>query len=551
MSRAANRSSPPAQRPADQARRQRAVELYQQGDAAGAEKEVRRLLKRAPKDLQLREFLGLVLVRGRRFDEGVRAIQGAIDDGYKQPSAYSNLSLAFAAAGRLEDAIAAARQGVALAPKSGDMHLTLGNWLKNAGHVVEAKAAYQAAIDCDPKLLNAVTSLGNLHAALGERAEAIACYRKVLAQKPNDVAAFYHLAISEKSGQAAIGPETIQRFQAIARSGRLPPYDAAMVANALGHLAEREGNYPVAFGYFARANELRCQVDRQRKKVHDRAAHSRHVDHLTEAFPAALFETPSSAASDSRRPIVIVGMPRSGTTLIDQLLAKHPDVAAGGERLELPLIAARLPSYPGRPSRWSVPQIRGWTERYLADLDRVDQTAPRVTDKYPSNFLHLGLLARLVPGARIVHCRRDALDTCLSCFTQNFAQGNVFSHDMSDIAAYYKDYHRLMAHWRQVLPMPIVEVDYDALTSRPEPALRALLEELELPWAPECLTPEAATNPIFTASQWQARQPINNRAVGRWRNFQAQLGPLIAELGDLAQGAAGASIFTERVELSS
>ena len=517
--------------PDDQALRARAAELLRAGKAAAAEKELRRLVKRRPNDPEPRELLGLALLRLGRPREAVALIQGAIADGLVDAGTYSNLSLALSACDRLEEAAEAAAKACALAPGSAELQLNLGHRLKSLERMAEAEAAYQRALALKPNLVVALTALGNLAAAEGNREAAIDRYRQALVAQPAWVAAFYHLALTEKSGQGAIDRETIDRFQALAQAGRLSAGDTAMAHNALGHLAERRGEPDAAFDHFAQANRAR---NRAHGQSFDQTAHRRFVDRLIAAFPASLFETPAPGASDSRRPILIVGMPRSGTTVVDQILANHPRVAAGGERLELPRIADALPNYPKAPAKWGEDRISTLAARYLADLALVDPTVERVTDKYPLNFLHLGLLARLIPNARVVHCRRDPLDSCLSCFTQNFASGNAFSHDLADLGAFYRDYVRLMEHWRRALPIPLIEVDYEALTAEPEPEVRRLLAGLELPWEPRCLDLAAAGNPIFTASQWQARQAINRRAVGRWRTFAPHLGPLIEALGDLA-----------------
>ncbi|MEM7223064.1 MAG: sulfotransferase [Pseudomonadota bacterium] len=511
----------------DEARRQRAIDLLRAGQAAPAEKELKRLLKRQPKDPALLELLGLAVLRLGRPGDAVKLIERAIAGGLADAGTHSNLSLALSAADRLEEAAEAARKASALAPDSAELRLNLGNRLKAVERLAEAKSAYEGALALKPNLVSALTALGHLEAALGARKAARTYYQRALAAQPSCVPAFYHLALSEKSGESALDDGTIARFQARAAAGGLTPGDAAMIHSALGLLAERRGAFDRAFGHYAEANRARGQS-------FDRAAHGRFVDQLIEAFPASLLETSAPGASDSRRPILIVGMPRSGTTLIDQILANHPEVAAGGERLELPRIADALPNYPGASGKWGAGTIEAMAARYLADLARVDPQAPRVTDKYPLNFLHLGLLARLLPGARIVHCRRDPRDTCLSCFTQNFASDHAFSHDLADLGAFYGGYVRLMDHWRQVLPMKLVEVDYEALTEDPEPVVRGLLAGLDLSWAPGCLDLAAAKNPIFTASQWQARTAINRRAVGRWRAFEPHLGPLIEALGPLA-----------------
>ncbi|MBI3462463.1 MAG: sulfotransferase [Planctomycetes bacterium] len=232
-------------------------------------------------------------------------------------------------------------------------------------------------------------------------------------------------------------------------------------------------------------------------------------------------------------PVFVVGMPRSGTTLVEQILASHPDVFGAGELPDIPSIVDTLPRYapnqmryPGCLAFLGPPVIRGFADAYLKRVRTLDATSERVVDKWPLNYLHLGLMALLFPRARIVHCRRDPLDTCLSCYFQRFRGDHEYSYDLAHLGSYYRTYERLISHWREVLPMPVLELHYEALIDDPQATSERLLAFCGLSWQERCLRFHESPRPVSTASNWQVRHPLYRSAVQRWRNYEAHLGPL-------------------------
>jgi hypothetical protein len=234
-------------------------------------------------------------------------------------------------------------------------------------------------------------------------------------------------------------------------------------------------------------------------------------------------------------------MPRSGTTLTEQIISRHPQAAAGEELKDIAQIAVSLGSrgdharnFAKRLSKLTRSETRELAGRYLSTLDRISVNAPRVTDKMPQNFLHLGLIALLFPNARIIHCRRDPLDTCLSCFTMHLKDHHHgYAGDLGTLGSYYREYANLMAHWRKVVPVPIHELQYERLIEFPEEESRKLIDFIGLPWDSACLAPHESARPIRTLSRIQVRQPIYRTSVARWRRYEKHLGPLKAALGDL------------------
>jgi hypothetical protein len=308
----------------------------------------------------------------------------------------------------------------------------------------------------------------------------------------------------------------------------------------------RAGHTDEAFAAYRQAYELRRGLLQDRGQAFDAARHRAYVDRLIAAFDPAYFRRAAGWGSDSELPVFVVGMPRSGSTLVEQILASHPQVFGAGELGELPRLTARLAKAAGSadPQRTPLPLPDEATARQLAaallgQLTRLGGGATRVVAKTLENFLLLGVIATLFPRARVIHCRRDPLDVALSCYFQNF-QSLDFTWSLDDIAAYYREYERLMAHWHRVLPLPIHEVCYEDLVRRQEEVSRALLAHCGLDWDERCLAFFENRRAVRTASTLQVRKPISTQSIGRWQRYRAHLGPLLSALGE--QGAVSAAV---------
>ena len=301
---------------------------------------------------------------------------------------------------------------------------------------------------------------------------------------------------------------------------------------ALGYYYDRVQQFDEAF------RRLQLGYDAQsRRDPFDADGYTRAINRLIETLTEEFYATAPSSGVDSSRPIFIVGMPRSGTTLTEQILASHSQVAAGGELSSLLKTSYQI----GELSNTREPYPRGllaideaalekMADSYLAQLDAVSKTAGHVTDKLPFNFMHLGVIALLFPNARIVHCRRHPIDNCLSCYFTSFAEQIGFANRLDTLARYYVDYDRLMRHWKRVLPIDIFELQYEDLVTDTEDRIRALLTYCGLDWEDACLAFDKTERGIRTPSRWQVRQPIYRKSVARWRHYEKQLEPLIRAL---------------------
>jgi tetratricopeptide (TPR) repeat protein len=308
-----------------------------------------------------------------------------------------------------------------------------------------------------------------------------------------------------------------QLEEMLQRPGR-PDFDRALLHFALGKAYDDLGTYARAIQHFDAANELE-----HRRLNFDREAFVTRIDRLIETFTPAFFAgqvASSQVASSmpSELPVCIIGMARSGTTLVEQIMSSHRAVRAGGE----------LTFWSDRGAAASdAASVQRLAMDYLALLRRIAPDASRVTDKNPFNFLWTGLIHAALRGARFIHCRRDPIDTCLSIYFTRFATRQEFAYDRGNLAFYYRQYERLMAHWRKLLPSNrLLEIDYEVMTADAERQTRRMVEFCGLEWDDACLKPERNQRVVRTASMWQARQPVYRSSVSRWRNYEPWLGEL-------------------------
>jgi hypothetical protein len=257
---------------------------------------------------------------------------------------------------------------------------------------------------------------------------------------------------------------------------------------------------------------------------------------LIAQFTASVVES-GAKGSDSPLPVFIVGMPRSGTTLVEQILASHPQVYGGGELRDLKEMVSQVWNSSGNslspgqtPLVPEPPAIRCLADGYLRQRLALSRGALRTTDKMPTNFYYLGLIALMFPNARILHCRRDPLDVCLSCYFTNFRDPPLYASDLEDLGFYYGHYQRLMEHWRKVLPHSILDVQYEELIENQEAVSRRMVEFCGLSWDDRCLEYYKSDRPVQTCSVWQVRQPIYSTSVGRWKHYAQHLDPLVQAL---------------------
>jgi tetratricopeptide (TPR) repeat protein len=476
-------------------------------------------------ELQAMGQEALQLERAGRIDEAEAAYQRLLARWPDLPDTWFNLAVLQRKAGRFDAALASYQQAIDRGvSQPEEAHLNRGVIYSDCLRRDEAAAAeLRAALALNPGFVPALLNLANLQEDLGRREDALALYECVLAIDPH-----FHMALARLASiKTAAGPDapTVARLRAaLARPG-VSSADQANLGFALGAALEKAGAHEHAFTAITEANRQSRLSAGPGGARYDRDQHERFVDALIATFSTT--QRPIEPPPSSVRPIFVCGMFRSGSTLIEQVLAGHPSVAAGGEIGFLPTVArTELAPFPASMSRMTPRHIADLAARYLDTLARLHPGAERVVDKRPDNFLYLGLIKTLFPDARIVHTTRDPLDTCLSIFFLHLDHSMAYALDLMDIGHYYRQYRRLMAHWKSLYGDDILDVDYDAFVREPRPVVEELLGFCGLDWCDGCLSFHERENAVKTASVWQVRQPLYQHASGRSRVFARQLAPL-------------------------
>lgn len=428
---------------------------------------------------------------------------------------------------QFEDARQCLQQAVTVDPASALARHLLAQAHQNLGAVEEAQREYEAALELDPRSVAAHFGLGQLQEDRGRPLEAAQAYRTARALDPSCIEALASLLGLGR--QIDVAQEMAQAQQLLPQ---LEPRQRALLGYGLGKACEQQGQRDAAFAAYVVANAAR----RQLAGGFDRARFDARINELIELFSPAFFAARASWGERSGRPVFVVGLPRSGTTLVEQILASHPDCFGAGELNVLSDLATGSPDrlhsraaiWPRCVTQLSARQVLELGTDYLrAAGRRAPSAAIRVVDKQPLNFWHLGLVALALPHARIVHCTRDIRDCGFSIFSQNFNLQQQWSTDLGDIAYYWKGYRRLMAHWQDGCGLQILDVAYEDTVSDLPTQARRLLGFVGLPWDERVLSFHASERAVQTPSRWQVRQPLYRSSMARWRDYAQHLAPLL------------------------
>lgn len=472
-----------------------------------------------------------------------------------QPDALNLLGVMANQVGQPEAAIDLIRQAVAQLPHEPDFHGNLAAAYQAAGRVPDAVRHYREAIRLNPAAVNPYLFLSDALQEQGELEEALALSLHALRLNPDSALAYCALGELAGHGCYTLTDADIQHMQDLLDAGSQFPSDASLLSFTLAAHWERISRYDLAFPCYRRANALKQQVYRQADQAFDAGKHRTLIDSLMAVFTPSFLERVRTFGVDSEVPVFVVGLVRSGTSLVEQILASHPQVHGAGERKEIDMLANSLgvasgevmsrewlpdatpPApctphmrYPACVQHLDPGSARSLAYGYLQRLARQAGAARRIVDKMPHNYLHLGLIAMLFPRARIIHCRRDPLDVCSSAYFQNF-KWMPHAASLEDIAFHHVQYERLMEHWRRVLPVPIHEVVYEDLIADPPSVSQNLVAACGLDWDERCLSFYRTERVVQTASKLQVRRPIYASSVGRGKAFQTHLEPLRAALG--------------------
>jgi len=540
------------------------LEQYQRQEALVHCREAVRLRPNFP---EARNNLGNVLRELGRLAEAKACYAETLRLNPDLAITYNNVGQALQEESKLAEALTWYQQGLQRDPKSARILCNLASALEELERHEEAIARYELALRLDPNYAEAYSGLGWVRHEQGQFQEALALYQRALQLRPSLAAAYCNLGtvleeLSDFESAQRHLREALRFDPGLAGAyaqlatllrGKLPEADLAamrqLVADpdltgskrsalhfGLALVLDARGAYEQAAEHLRQANTLRLAEWRAQGKDYDPAAHARFVEGLMATCTPAFFERVRGFGLETERPIFIVGLPRSGTTLTEQILASHSQVFGAGELCWAHEAFESLPAVMNSDApaveclgRLDRETARRLAERHLEQLRELDEMVPRVADKMPDNYLYLGFLATLFPRAKFIHCRRDLRDIAVSCWMTNFRLIR-WSCDPEHIASRFREYRRLMEHWRQVLPVPLLEVDYEETVEDMEGVARRPVAWCGLEWEPACLAFYEGHRPVRTASVTQVRQPIYKHAVARWKHYEQALAPLLTQL---------------------
>ncbi len=494
---------------------------YRAGDLEAAESCFRDVLSESPDDPEAMRLLGEVLIDRGRAAEAIQLLRRLAALHPDHFISHYSLANAYRLAGENADAIASYRAALALNPQFAGAQHGLGLALRNACRESEALKSLKQAVRARPEWAVAWKDLGVTLAILGDLTLAETALRRAVALQPDLGDAHRHLAGLRPD---IAGPQDVARLAAACANPQTPAGERAEMLFALGRMAEHSGDFDSAFGHFAHANGLLRAAQAKAGIAFDRARLTRDVDALIRIFSQSYFSSLPGQIDASDLPVFILGMPRAGSTLFEQIAASHSQVFGAGERTGIGEISAKIGWAPN--PAWTAQNLAAASRLYLDGLTQAAGPARRIIDKMPDNIFQLGLIATLFPKARVIFCGRDARDVALSCFFQRFAMPYGFDTDLEDCAFRIREVRRLTAHWQSVLPLEHMTMSYEALLASPEAEARRLIAFLGLQWEPQCLDFHLTRRAIRTASLAQVRRPLYQDSAGRWRHYEKHLAGL-------------------------
>jgi tetratricopeptide (TPR) repeat protein len=502
---------------------------YRQGRFIQAAEKFRRTLDINPNDIEAANSLGTVYQALGRYQDAIEAFQRALNVRPDYAEALFGTARALIDLSRHMEAVPLLQRAVQLRPDYIEAYLNLAGVLMYFDRLDEAMEWCGKALELQPDALEAVAMAARIELQ-GRSAEA--AYQRLAPHIGRGVHNVnLHVVYGEICRSLDRPKDAIPPLESLlAQSQGLTVTNQRNLHFCLGGLYDKAGDYDRAFAHYERGNDLRAVS-------WDAATNRAQVDAITAAFSKQLMADAPRATVRSQKPVFVLGMPRSGTTLVEQILASHPAVFGAGELPDLLRLVAELPGRLGTDVKY--PQCMRLldqdttdllAEAYLQRLEAVAPGAGRVVDKMPGNFSFLGLIELLFPEARVIHCRRDPLDTCLSCYFQDFAMSQPYSFNLAHLGLFYRDYERLMAHWKAVLNIPMLEVSYEELVNDQEQVSRQLVEFCGLEWDDKCLRFHENDRYVATSSYDQVRRPVYSSSVKRWQKYEKHLGPLIDAL---------------------
>jgi len=508
-----------------------AVEHQRAGEFGKAEIICRDILRKDPTNVNATRLLGTVAAELGKHKLAVRMLRNTVKLEPQFFGAWIDLARELMEVDELKECHDALQQAIRLRPDLPHPRMLLGNLLNKSGKFEEAVDAFKVALEKQPDHGGSLAGLGHSLKTIGRQEEAIDTYRGCIKAFPAFGEAYWSLANLKTFRFSDDEIATMERNVA---DEKLLDETRVNFNYSLGKAYEDRGDFDLAFECYDRGNQLRRPHENydpvQTEFVHDQ---------IIETITPELLQQNEGYGHPDNSPIFIVGLPRSGSTLVEQILASHSQVDGTHELPDLPRVIRTInqqkPEGDGYPQALQHygKELATLGQQYLESTSRYRAGSPFFTDKMPNNFASVGLIALILPGAKIVNARRHPLDSCMGCYKQLFYKGQSFTYDLVELGEYYLEYQRLMDHWHEILPGKVLDVHYENMVADQENQTRRLIEHCKLPWEDECLRFYETDRAVITASSEQVRQPIYSKSVNSWRRFEQHLGPLIEVLEPL------------------
>jgi tetratricopeptide (TPR) repeat protein len=508
-----------------------AMEHQQAGELGKAEKICRDVLRKDPRDVNATRMLGMIAKDLGKPRLAARMLRNAVKLAPDFFGARMDLARALIEIDELDECEQVVNEAIRLQPEFPQPYSLLGNLQTKRGYFEEAVETYKLAISKQPNHGPSLAAMGHALKTIGKQEESIDTYRDCIARHPEFGEAYWALANLKTF---RFSDDEIATMESHVDNDKLPDETRVNFNYSLGKAYEDRDNYDLAFHRYAKGNALR-RPHESYDPVQTELVHDQIIETITPEF----LEEIGDCGNPDGAPIFIVGLPRSGSTLIEQILASHSLVDGTHELPDLPRVIKSINER--RPQGDGYPQAlrhfgKGLAELGAAYLDwtaRYRKDAPYFTDKMPNNFASIGMIASILPNAKIVNARRHPLDSCMGSYKQLFYKGQSFTYDLVELGEYYLEYQRMMDYWHEIMPGKVLDVQYEDMVSDQENQTRRLIEHCGLPWEDQVLRFYETDRAVITASSEQVRQPIYSKSVNSWRRFEAHLGPLIEVLEPL------------------
>ena len=510
---------------------QRGVDFQRADQFIEAERFYQMVLQRAPDMPEANNLMGTIALEAKDYGAAAEYFEKAVKGNPRDPSIRHNFASALISLHDFHTAITHLRKALDLKPGQVESLALMAMCYNRLSKSAEALPFTQKALRMAPENAEARIAQADALINLGRMPEAELLLNATIAQKLAIPRSYQSLATTRKF--SADAPE----IEAVRRELLDPIYDEnqrAPLHFAAAKMFNDAKLYDDAMEHYLKAKAPTASN-------FDITTYERYVEHLIALFNPFFFSARRNFGDPSQKPVFILGMPRSGTTLTEQIISSHAQVVGAGELGEMSSIARSIGDNPRLPERFarnvsSMTQADSvaMAQRYLKFIARTSHSAARITDKMPHNFENVGLIALLFPNATIIHCKRDAIDNCVSCYMNAFSEAHSYNTDLAKLGRYYRAYNKLMAHWYKVLPGRIFDNQYETLVANQEDQSRKLIDHCKLPWDDACLNYTENERSVTTISRWQVRQPIYQTSIKRWKPYEKHLGPLITALGDLA-----------------